>query len=75
MHGDLWPNAPMNFGVSDLDPPHYKLWVELVDKYFEAGFYDPGLWAVSHEERKALARKYPRQFGEWLRADVDEENM
>jgi hypothetical protein len=57
-HHDDWSK----FSVDKLDPARYELFKLLVDKYCEAGYADPGLMAVSHEERARLARKYPRQF-------------
>ena len=42
MHGAPWPNAPIHFAVSKLDAKRYEQWKMLVDKYFEAGFDDPG---------------------------------
>jgi hypothetical protein len=36
--------------------------VQLVDKYFGEGYFDPGLMAVGIEERLRLAKKYPNQF-------------
>jgi hypothetical protein len=57
-HHDDWSD----FSISKMDAGQYKVFLVLVDKYFEAGYFDPGLLAVSHEERIRLARKYPQQF-------------
>lgn len=57
-HHDDWSQ----FNVSSLDKEQYELFKILVGKYFEAGYFDPGLMAVNHEERIEFARKYPAQF-------------
>lgn len=57
-HHDDWSKST----VGKLDEEKYKLLKRLVEDYFEAGYFDPGLMAVSHEERIELARKYPKQF-------------
>jgi len=57
-HHDDWSK----YTVSKMDAEQYKLFKLLIDKYFEAGYYDPSLMAVSHEETIEFARKYPKQF-------------
>ena len=64
MHGYLdHYEDPARFVVDELDAERYGRFEELVDRYFAAGYHDPGLMVLSHEERAALARKYPAQFG------------
>lgn len=57
-HHDDWSE----YTVSKMNEEQYKFFKALIDKYFEAGYYDPSLIAVSHEERIEFARKYPKQF-------------
>ena len=65
MHGCLdHHNDPTKFSVNKLDSAKLEKLRELVDRYFEAGYFDPGLMVLGHEERLRLAKKYPDQFDE-----------
>lgn len=57
-HHDDWSE----FTFGHMDTQQFKWFKVLVGKYFEAGYYDPGLLAVGHYERIRLAHKYPQQF-------------
>lgn len=61
MHGELWPDVPLNFDVSALHGARRAAYLLLLDKYFEAGLQNPGL-LLPLLEQEALARKYPEQF-------------
>lgn len=68
MHGYLdHRHDPTRFSVSELDARRLEKFKMLVDRYFGAGYSDPGLMALGHEERLRLAKKYPAQFDESLR--------
>jgi hypothetical protein len=68
MHGYLdHHDDPAKFTVDKLDSAKLEKFSALVDRYFEAGYFDPGLMAVSHEERLRLAKKFPDQFDKSLR--------
>jgi hypothetical protein len=68
MHGYLDHHYdPTRFIVSELDARRFEKFKMLVDRYFGAGYSDPGLMVVGHEERLRLAKKYPAQFHESLR--------
>ena|SRR5687768_10191314 len=68
MHGYLdHHDDPTKFTVDKLDSAKLEKFSALVDRYFEAGYFDPGLMAVSHEERLRLAKKFPDQFDKSLR--------
>ena len=63
MHGYLdHHNDPTKFSVNKLDSAKLEKLKELVDRYFEAGYLDPGLMVLGHKERLRLAKKYPDQF-------------
>jgi len=65
MHGYLDHHEDnTNFSVDKLDSAKLEKLRELVDRYFEAGYLDPGLMVLGHEERLRLAKKYPDQFDE-----------
>ena len=68
MHGYLdHHDDPAKFTVDNLDLAKREKFIALVDRYFEAGYFDPGLMAVNHEERLRLAKKFPDQFDKSLR--------
>jgi hypothetical protein len=68
MHGYLDHHAdPTKFSISELNAVQVEKFKAFIDRYFAAGYFDPGLMAVSNEERKALAKKYPKQFNSSLR--------
>ena len=68
MHGYLDHHADStNFSISELNAVQVEKFKVLIDRYFAAGYFDPGLMAVGHEEREALAKKYPKQFDSSLR--------
>ena len=68
MHGYLDHHEDnTNFSVDKLDSAKLEKFQALVDRYFDAGYCDPGLMAVSHEERVRLAKKYPDQFDKSFR--------
>ena len=63
MHGHIDHHEDWSgFSVRQLSPERYTRFKVLVDRYFAAGYDDPGLMAVEHEERVRLAKKYPEQF-------------
>ena len=67
IHGYLdHHNDPTKFSVDKLNSAKLEKLRELVDRYFEAGYLDPGLMALGHEERLRLAKKYPDQFDKSL---------
>lgn len=61
-HHDDWSR----FVVDKLSLEKYTTFKVLVDRYFAAGYEDPGLMAVGHGERVRLAGKYPSQFANEL---------
>jgi hypothetical protein len=66
MHGYIdHHDDPLHFSIDQLDPERLDLFRVLIEKYFEAGFHDPGMgaWLVGGEEPwLALVRRYPNQF-------------
>jgi hypothetical protein len=66
MHGDMYPyDAPLRFAIKDLSSEKLESFRLLVDRYFEAGFHDPGMPPAlvgGENEYLELARKYPGQF-------------
>jgi hypothetical protein len=61
MHGETWSDAPITFEVSALQGERRAAYLLLLEKYFEAGLQNPGLWLLE-AERAALAQKYPEQL-------------
>ncbi|HEX9989540.1 MAG TPA: hypothetical protein VGE45_13815 [Chloroflexia bacterium] len=63
MHGCIdHHDDPLGFTVDRLEPERHQLLKELVERYFEAGFHDPGLGVFDSDEHLRLAKKYPKQF-------------
>jgi hypothetical protein len=44
----------------------YSSFFELVDKYYEAGYYDPGIMAFNLIDLSKLKEKYLDQFYSWI---------
>lgn len=75
MHGNLDHHEDWsNFSVSHLSPEPYEAFQVLAEKYFAAGYGDPGLMVVPHQERIRLAKKYPKQFHLFLLDFTDDVN-
>lgn len=63
MHGYLDHHEdPSSFAVSKLEADQFHSFRELVFLYFAEGYLNPGLMALPHKDRMALARMYPDQF-------------
>jgi hypothetical protein len=63
MHGYLdHHDDPTRFTIDELDAKKMEEFKQLVDRYFAAGYFDPGLMAIDLEDRIRLAKKYPNQF-------------
>lgn len=63
MHGYLdHHHDPTRFTIDEFDATKIENFKQLVDRYFAAGYFDPGLVAVGFEERLRLAKKYPDRF-------------
>ena len=78
MHGSMYPYEDWSgFSVTQLrrdEPERYELLMLLLDRYFEAGFEDPGLGPFSNAEKLRLAKKYPKQFPLW-QIEASDENL
>ena len=78
MHGYLESyNDPTEFRLWKLKPENLKLFSVLVDRYFEAGFHNPGMSPAEvggREEYLRLARKYPDQFSSFDIAEATEQD-
>jgi hypothetical protein len=71
MHGYY---ALFRFDLRELEPEKFELFKVLLDRYFGAGFPDPGMhpvYAGGEEAFLRLAKKYPNQF---LAYDVERAN-
>ena len=65
---------PFGFTIDELTPEQRALFIVLIDKYFAAGFSDPGMghWLVGgYEEFYKLVRKYPAGFSPY---DIERAN-
>ena len=63
MHGYLDHHHDFTgFTIDEFDSSKMEKFKELVNRYFAAGYFDPGIMAVDLEERRRLAKKYPDQF-------------
>jgi hypothetical protein len=78
MHGYLESyNDPTEFRLWKLKPENLKLFSVLVDRYFEAGFDNPGMSPAEvggREEYLRLVRKYPDQFSSFDIAEAMEQD-
>lgn len=61
MHGAL-PEGTAEFDVDRLGATEFQTFRELVYRYFDAGYPDPGLVVLPADDRSELSRKYPSQF-------------
>ena len=62
MHGETWPNAPFWFGIYNLSVEKRKLYLLMLEKYFEAGCDYPGLMGLTKAEEEELEKKHPKPF-------------
>ena len=63
MHGYIdHHDDNINFVVDRMNEIEYSFFVKLIDKYFEAGYKDPGLMALLPKDVKKLEEKYPKSF-------------
>lgn len=79
MHGYLdHHDDPLKFSLHRLqrsDPERFELFKELVDRYFEAGFSNPGMTPAAVGGREGylnLVRKYPGRFSDYDVASANE---
>lgn len=57
MHGYLdHHHNPTKFSLDSLDSAKMEDFRALVDRYFETGYFDPGLMALGEEKRQRLAK-------------------
>src|SRR5262245_41571238 len=52
-HHDDWSN----FNIEQLNEEKYELFKRLVERYFAAGYDDPGIVAVGNKEREKIRQK------------------
>ena len=76
MHGIIdHYDDPSHFTIDGLNTDQVRLFILLVDKYFEAGFHDPGMHPVivgGRENFLELVRKYPAAFSEYNQKEAEE---
>ena len=73
MHGYLDHHAdPAHFHIRQLTPQQYAQVLELLLAYFAASLPDPGVDAISRQERQRLARDYPHVPAHWRDLRHDE---
>jgi len=63
MHGYI-DHHPVKevFSTDDMNPDQIKSFKELIWKYFEAGFDDPGIGVFDYDFRTKLEERFQNQF-------------
>jgi hypothetical protein len=76
MHSIIdYPDDPAHFKLDDLDFEKRKQFRVLIERYFEAGFLDPGMHPAIVGGQRALdklVKKYPACFSEYDRKAANE---
>ena len=61
IHNSTFPHPLMEYSVERRSGEQRKIYLLLLEKYFEAGCLDPGVF-LTEAERREFEQKYPRQF-------------
>jgi len=63
MHGGIDHHEdPIGFTVDKMTDAQRRSLRDLIHRYFEAGYSDPGIMVLGCEEKQELERMYPDQF-------------